>query len=162
MDSAIEIASAASERDPRKAKYGIILFDRLRGVSTTYTALWFATHAEIAEYFTKSFAILDCWNHDKEALLKEIAPLIQKVLEMKVDGYVLDALNQHGGGGQTLAWWGTFKQLCSVEGDVPRYLVAQYRDEYKDDFEDEEAAVKPIKSSEIDEFIVFLSKLKNW
>jgi hypothetical protein len=163
MDVAIAIAVAASERDPRKAKYGIILSDDSSGAFTTYAALWFQTHAGIANYLTKSFPILDCVDDDKGRILRKIAPLVERVRKKKLDDEVLKALNRHAGCGMRLAWWGTFKQLCSASGKVPRHLIAQFRDEYKDEFDEkhEEVAVPPIKSSEIDNYIAFLRELRN-
>jgi hypothetical protein len=154
IDIAVQLAEAASERDPRQAQYGIITADNSMGAYTTYAALWFSTRDEIFEYLTKSFAMLDGGDED-DTKLREIASLAQGVFKKGLNDTLLVALNRHApASGTRMIWWGTFKVLCLAKDEVPRSMVARFR-------KVSHKAARGIGHSEIDAFIEFLSELKN-
>jgi hypothetical protein len=153
VDKAVELADSASKRDPRMAKYGIIIADQSTGLMT-YAALWFGTLDRVAEYLTESFAVLDCKDADEDSF-REIELVAQDVSNGVLNADVLDALNHFAVGWISLIWGGTFEELCRAERDVPRNVIALFRNTSDKDH------VDPIQPSEMELFVEFLADLKN-
>jgi len=151
VDNATNIVLTASERDPREEKYGIILEDDSKDGYATHAALWFNSREEIAEYLTKSFAVLASTDKFKAT----IAELAQAVVADGLNEDLVAALNQCAVGAISIIWTGSLDELCRAEDEFPRMIVAMFREE------DRQGRVPPVSKSEMENFVEFLADLKD-
>ena len=168
-DKAIKLFNAASELDPRKSKFGIMTVDSSLGAYDIWCFLWFVDAKDLSKFFKDSFCYTCCAiDEDDEELLDEVKDLAKYIKTIPPEDGVMQELADYCNGVESIAWWGSFENLCADPSDIAKKVRASFRKPdaellYSDpeEWRKKSNLTDPIQENEISMFVDYLINLKN-